>query len=125
MRSMDIKIGDLELSLAMHFDAASELSRKVYDLMGVVREAQIEARMAEVGLSYRPAWQATTENIPLIFYIGAKYNAPSLTLAQVQGAVFEHGFPEAQALAMEYLAALVTPTARKKAEGKGDAKPGE
>lgn len=117
MHSMQVTIGGLDLELALTFGAAREIAQKVGDPLAIAREASLEAMMAQSGIAHTPKWVPTIENVPLLIWIGAKHSTPDIKLERVQEAVFEHGFLEAKMAALNYLAAIVTPSAREKMDG--------
>lgn len=125
MHSMIVTIGGLDLELGLNFGAAREIAQKVGDPLAIAREAGVEAMMAQAGVVHQPKWIPTIENVPMILWIGAKNGGADVKLDRVQEAVFAHGFIEAKAVALDYLAAIVTPTAREKLEGGGNAGAGE
>jgi len=123
MDKQEITVGELTLTLGLNFGAAREIAQKVGDPMAITREAALEAMMVQAGLSHTPKWVPTVENVPMILFIGAKHGGEGFPkLEAVQAAVFHHGFLEARALALDFIAGLVTPTAREKMDtGVGDA----
>jgi hypothetical protein len=126
MHTMMVTIGGLDLELGMNFGAARELSQKVGDPLAIAREAALEAMMTNAGIVHQPKWVPTVENVPMTLWIGAKHgmkDAPKLDA--VQEAVFAHGFVEARGIAMDFIAGLVTPTAREKIDGGGEESAGE
>lgn len=125
MHSMNVTIGGLELELGLNFGAAREIAQKVGDPLAIAREAGLEAMMAQAGIVHQPKWIPTVDNVPMILWLGAKHGGADVKLERVQEAVFTHGFIEAKAVALDYLAAIVTPTAREKLEGGGNAGAGE
>lgn len=114
MESFDVTLGGLSLSLALHFGAAKDLSQKVGDILMITNEAMLETMLAKHKMVHSPKWVPTVENIPLIFWIGAKNCGSTVKISDVENAVFLHGFIEAKELALQYLACLATPTAREK-----------
>lgn len=117
MHSMIVTVGGLEMELALNFGAAREISQKVGDPLGIAREAALEAMMSQAGIVHQPKWVPTIENVPMILWIGAKHGGSDVKLEQVQEAVFAHGFIESKGVALDYLAAIVTPSAREKMDG--------
>lgn len=117
MHSMQVTIGGLDLELALTFGAAREIAQKVGDPLAIAREASLEAMMAQSGIAHTPKWVPTIENVPMLIWIGAKHAMADIKLESVQEAVFEHGFLEAKMAALNYLAAIVTPSAREKMDG--------
>lgn len=123
-----VTIGGIDFELAYTFGAGREISQKIGDPLGIAREAAMEAMMSQAGMAYTPKWMPTVENVPMMLFIGAKHAGMTIKLEQVQEAVFNHGFIEAKDIAMEYLAGIVTPSAREKVddvEGGGKADAGE
>lgn len=112
-----VTIGGLDLELAFTFGAGREISQKIGDPLAIAREAAIEAMMTQSGMTYSPKWVPTVENVPMMLWIGAKHAGMTVKLDQVQEAVFAHGFIEAKDIAMDYLAGIVTPSAREKVDG--------
>lgn len=125
MHSKLVKVGSLELELAFTFGAAREISQKVGDPLAIAREAALEAMMAQAGMVHNPKWVPTVDNVPMLLWIGAKHGGSDIKLEKVQEAVFECGFIEAKQIALDYLAGIVTPSAREKMEGGGKADAGE
>ena len=125
MHSKLVTLGGLDLELAFTFGAAREISQKVGDPLGIAREAAMEAMMTNAGMAYTPKWVPTVDNVPMMLWIGAKHGGSDVKLERVQEAVFEHGFIEAKQIALDYLAGIVTPSAREKVEGGGKAEAGE
>ncbi len=125
MHSHNVTIGGLDLELALTFGAAREISQKVGDLLFVSREATLEAVMLSAGIAHSPKWLPTVENVPLVFWIGAKHGGSDVKLERVQEAVFHHGLHESKEAMLAYLNLMITSTAREKMEGGGDATPGE
>lgn len=109
MRKMKASLGGHELELAATFGAASDLSEQVGDPLAIAREAQIEAMLTSVGQVYHPKWQFTVRNVPTILYIGIKAAGRDMSLEKVQEIVVENGFLEAKAIALDYIAMIVTP----------------
>jgi len=110
MRELEATLSGTEIKLAATFKAGVDLSQKVADPLYIAREATLEVLMSERGLPYTPKWMFTTENIPVIIHIGMKAAGSNKTLEQVQEMVFDEGFPNARAIAMEYIGLLVGPT---------------
>jgi hypothetical protein len=127
MQSKLVTIGDLDLELGLNFGAAREISQKVGDILGIAREAALEGMLMQSGIVHSPKWMPTIDNVPMIFWLGAKHGGNAVKLEAVQEAVFQHGFIEAKEIALGYLAALATPLGREKVDdlAEGDAKPGE
>ena len=126
MHAMQVTIGGLDLELGLNFGAGRELMQKVGDPMGIVREVMLEQAMLQSGLVHTPKWLPTVENIPLILWIGAKHGGQKdLKLEAVQDAVFAHGLLESKTVALDYVAALTTPTAREKLDAAEGDKAGE
>lgn len=126
MDTLEVSVGDLTLSLGLNFGAAREIAQKVGDPLAITREAALEQMMGQAGLVHNPKWVPTVENVPMILFIGAKHGGEGFPkLEAVQAAVFQHGFLEARTLALDFIAGLVTPTAREKLDGEGKDTPGE
>jgi hypothetical protein len=125
MHSMNVTLGGFEMELALNFGAARELSQKVGDPLGIAREAALEAMMSQAGIVHQPKWVPTVENVPMVLWIGAKHAGSDVKLERVQQAVFEHGFLESKAVALDYIACLVTPSARERSEAGSKADAGE
>jgi len=126
MRTMTATLGGQELELGCTFGAAADLAAKVGDPLAIVREAQLEAMMGTIGQVYNPKWTFTVANVPQILHIGMKAAGSKQTLVQVQDMVADAGFLEAKAVALDYIAAIVTPKAQEKADdADGDDAPGE
>lgn len=128
MRKITATLGGAEITLGATFEASLELADKVADPLEIWRAAGIEASFTAQGLAYEPRDRVrfTVRSVPIILHIGMKAAGDTRTLAQVQSLVFDAGFPEAQAVALDYIAAIVTPRSQQLA-GKtqeGDA-PGE
>ena len=117
-----VTVGGLELELALSFGAAREISQKVGDPLAIAREAALEDMMLRAGLAHQPKWVPTVENVPMILWIGAKHGGSDIKLERVQEAVFDHGFLEAKIVALDYLAGIVTPSARERLDGEGGGK---
>ena len=124
MRKVTAKLGEHEVELVASFGAASDLSDKVGDPLAIAREAQIEAMLANTGQVYHPKWQFTVKNVPTILHIGMKAAGSDWTLSKVQEIVAEMGFMEAKAVALDYVAMIVTPKSQEveaEKSGEGDA----
>lgn len=121
MRKLKASLGGHELELAITFGAAAELHEKVGDPLAIAREAQVEAMMTQAGQIYHPRWQFTVKNVPVILHEGIKAAGGSMSLEKVQEAVAEAGFMEAKAIALDYVAAIVTPKSQEiNADGAGE-----
>ena len=125
MHSINTTIGGLDLELALTFGAAREIAQKVADPLAIAREAALESMMAQAGIVHVPKWVPTIENVPMLLWIGAKHVNADIKLERVQEAVFDHGFLEAKMAALNYLAAIVTPSAREKMDGGKASETGE
>jgi hypothetical protein len=126
MRSVSVTLGGHDLDLGLSFAAAKDVEAKVCDPMAIMREAQLEAMMGNLGQIYQPKWVFTVSNIPIIIHIGMRAAGSKATLADVQEMVAEAGFIEAKDVAVVYLAAMVTPKSQEaKKETAKDATPGE
>lgn len=125
MRSMTAELAGRHIDLAATFGAAREMSQKVGDPIAIAREAQLEAAMGAAGMVYHPKWVFTVENVPAVLHIGAKAAGSKMTLAEMQDVVMEAGFLEAKAVALEYIALIITPKAQEQVESDKEAKPGE
>lgn len=119
MHSKAVTIGGIDLELAFTFGAAREIAQKVGDPLAIAREAALEAMMANVNMVHNPKWLPTVDNVPLMIWIGAKHGGFAGKLEDVQDAVFLHGFVECKQIALDYLAGIVTPSARETMDGKG------
>lgn len=124
MREMTATLAGKEITLAASFKASIEISQKVADPMMIARELAVEERMLDVGLSYRPTWQANTENVPVIIHIGMKAAGDKRDLEDVQQLVFDHGMVSASTVAMDYLSLLLSPQPKAKPE-ESEAAPGK
>lgn len=111
MRDMTVSLGGVELTLAATFKASVEIAEKIADPLAIAREAALEAMFAQGLQAYDPKWRFTVLNVPQIIHIGAKTAGDKRTLAEIQELVFAEGFPSAKAIALEYLALIVTPKA--------------
>jgi hypothetical protein len=109
MRKLKANLGGHDIDLAITFGAAAELHEKVGDPLAIAREAQVEAMMTQAGQIYHPRWQFTVKNVPVILHEGIKAAGGSMSLEKVQEAVADAGFMEAKAIALDYVAAIVTP----------------
>lgn len=125
MRKMTASLGGYELELAATFAAASDLSEKVGDPLAIAREAQIEAMLSGVGQVYHPKWQFTVKNVPTILHIGMKAAGSDMSLDKVQEMVVENGFMEAKAIALDYVAMIVTPKSQELDDEGGEKSSGE
>lgn len=125
MRSITVDIAGRSFDLKATFSAARELAQKVADPLFIAREAAIDDQMGKAGIIYQPKFALTVDNVPMMLWIGAKAGGSKVTLQEMQEAVFDHGFLEAKAAVMDYLAMIVTPQAMEKVEATADAKPGE
>lgn len=109
MRKLKASLGGHELELAVTFGAAAEIHEKVGDPLAIAREAQIEGMMTNAGQIYHPRWQFTVKNVPVILYEGIRAAGGSMSLEKVQEIVADAGFMEAKAVALDFVAAIVTP----------------
>lgn len=125
MDRMSVTVGGLDLELGFNFGAGREISQKVGDPLAIAREAGLEAMLGQAGIVHQPKWLPTVENVPMILWIGAKHGGMTVKLEEVQDAVFRHGFLEAKVVALDYLAGIVTPSAREKVDDGGNDSAGE
>ena len=125
MHSMNVTVGGLDLELALNFGAAREIAQKVGDPLGIAREAALEAMMSQAGIVHQPKWVPTVDNVPMILWIGAKHGGSTVKIEAIQDAVFAHGFLESKGVALDYLACIVTPSARERSEAGSKADAGE
>jgi hypothetical protein len=125
MRKLTATLGGEQLELAATFGAASDLHEKVGDPLAIAREAQIEAMLSGMGQVYHPKWAFTVKNVPTILHIGIKAAGGKMGLDKVQELVADAGFLEAKAVALDYIAMIVTPKSQEALEDDGDAAPGE
>lgn len=109
MRKLKATLGGHEIELAVTFAAAAEIHEKVGDPLAIAREAQVEAMMVQAGQIYHPRWQFTVKNVPIILHEGIKAAGGTMSLEKVQEATAEAGFMEAKAIALDFVAAIVTP----------------
>lgn len=124
-RELTVSLGGEEITLSATFKASAEIGEKIADPLAIAREASIEAMMGAAGQVYEPKWRFTVQNLPLMLHIGMKAAGDKRTLADVQELVFEAGFIDARAVAMDYLAMIITPRSEELAETGKDAAPGE
>lgn len=117
MRKLKATLDGHELELGATFGAAADLHEKVGDPLAIAREAQIEAMLINTGQVYHPKWQFTVKNVPAILHIGIKAAGGSMSLEKVQEIVAEAGFLEAKAVALDYIAMIVTPKSQETMEG--------
>lgn len=118
MRKLKANLGGHEIELAITFGAAAEIHEKVGDPLAIAREAQVEAMMVQGGQIYHPRWQFTVKNVPVILHEGIKAAGGTMSLEKVQEAAAEAGFMEAKAIALDYVAAIVTPKSQEIDESK-------
>lgn len=109
MRKIKATLGDHDIELAITFGAAAELHDKVGDPLAIAREAQVEAMLASTGQVYHPRWEFSIKNVPVIIHEGMKAAGSKLKLSEVQDIVSDAGFMEAKAIALDFIAAIVTP----------------
>jgi hypothetical protein len=109
MRKLSASLGGHEFQLAATFGAASDMADQVGDPLAIAREAQLEAMLSETGQVYHPKWQFSIRNVPTILHIGMKAAGSDMSLSKVQDMVVENGFMEAKAIALDYIAMIVTP----------------
>lgn len=106
---MTVNMGGEEITLAATFRASVEIADKVNDPLAIAREASLEAMFGQALQVYEPKWRFTVLNVPQIIHIGTKAAGDKRTLMDIQELVFAEGFPSARAIALEYLALIVTP----------------
>lgn len=109
MRKLKATLGEHDIELAVTFGAATELHEKVGDPLAIAREAQVEAMLTSTGQVYHPRWQFTVKNVPVIIHEGMKAAGSDMKLKELQEIISEAGFMEAKAIALDYVAAIVTP----------------
>jgi hypothetical protein len=109
MRKLKANLAGYEIELAVTFGAAAEIHEKVGDPLAIAREAQVEAMMVKAGQIYHPRWQFTVKNVPVILHEGIKAAGGTMSLEKVQEITAEAGFMEAKAIALDFVAAIVTP----------------
>lgn len=109
MRKMTAEICGEERDLVASFAASVEINEKVADPLLITREAAIESVMLAQGIAYSPKWRFTVKNVPQIVHIGLKAAGDKVKLPDVQEWCFEVGFPQAQAVASEYIAMISRP----------------
>lgn len=125
MRKLTATLGDEQLELAATFGAASDLHDRVGDPLAIAREAQIEAMLAATGQVYHPKWQFSIKNVPLILHIGIKAAGGKMSLDKVQELVADAGFLEAKAIALDFIALIVTPKSQEAIEASEEPQTGE
>lgn len=103
MRTMTADFGGLRFELAANFGVAREIGDKVGDLLSIHREAVIEAAMMQNGTPYHPRFQLTLKNVPVILHMGAKAAGETVTMAQIENAMFEAGLHVGKQVALDYL----------------------
>lgn len=111
MREITASLGGEEITLAATFKASVEIAEKIADPLAIAREASLEAMFGQALQVYEPKWRFTVLNVPQIIHIGTRAAGDKRTLAEIQELVFAEGFPSARAIALEYLALIVTPKA--------------
>lgn len=109
MREMSIEHNGETMVLAATFAASIEIADKVDDPLSIAREAALEAAMLKVRMPYRPKFEFTVRNVPVILHIGLKAAGSDMTLKQVEEFVFEHGLVKARLWAADYIALIVEP----------------
>ena len=112
MRVFPVEIGGLQLDLSLTFTEAKEIGEKVCDIMRILHDARAAAMLGNAGVAYKPSFEFTADNIPLIIWIGAKAKQPELKLSQVQEAVCDDGFVAGARVADAYLAQFLTPVSK-------------
>lgn len=109
MREMHIEHGGETYTLAATFKASMEIADKVEDPLHIAREAALEAAMLHARMPYRPKFDFTVRNVPMILHIGLKAAGSPLTLEHVQEIVFDKGLVHARLWAADYIALIVEP----------------
>lgn len=104
MRSMTAEFGGLRLELAANFGAARDIGDKVGDLLAIHREAVLEGVFLQNGTPYHPKFQLTLKNVPTILHIGAKAAGESVTMTEIENAMFDAGLHVGKQAALDYLA---------------------
>lgn len=125
MRKLTATLGDEQIELAATFGAAADLHDKVGDPLAIAREAQLEAMLSGAGQVYHPKWQFSVRNVPQIIHIGIKAAGGKMTLDKVQELVAEAGFLEAKAIALDFIAMIVTPKSQETMESSEAPQAGE
>lgn len=123
-RQMTATLAGEEVTLAATFDASVEIMEKVADPLSIAREAAIEAQFLAAGQVYDARFKLTVKNVPQIIFAGMRAAGDKRDLKAVQQLVFDHGLIESRAIAMDYVALIVTPTSEEATE-KGEGEPGE
>lgn len=108
-RDLTIEHDGEEYILAATFKASIELADKVADPLEIAREAALEAAMLNARMPYRPKFQFTVRNVPVILHIGMKAAGSKLKLADVEELVFDKGLVHARLWAADYIALIVEP----------------
>lgn len=131
-RRMTATLAGEEVTLAATFDAAAEIMEKVKDRhnqeadpIQIARDAATEQSLAAMGVVYEPRFKWNVKNVPQVIQIGMKAAGDKRDLKAVQQLVFDHGFIESMAVAIEFVTILVTPHSEEVAETKGDSGAGE
>lgn len=118
MRNHSVKLGSLDLDLAITFGVAREIKEKVADPMLIINAVAMAQGMAASGLLHKLRFEFDVENVAQIVHIGAKPNHPDLKLAEVQEACCEAGFFAARNAVTDFMAHFVDNTSKEaKAEG--------
>lgn len=125
MREATVTLAGREIRLAATFGAADEIAKRIADPLLIAREAAVEAGFAAARISYEPKWRPDVQTVPMILHIGAKAAGETLSLKEMQDLAFEHGLIEAMALAIDYIAMIVTPQSDQVEPKKGEASSGE
>lgn len=125
MRELTVSLGGEDVTLAATFKASVEIADKIADPLVIAREASLEAMLGQAGQIYEPKWRFTVQNVPAIIHIGTKAAGDKRTLAEIQELVFAAGFIEARAVALDYLALIVTPRSEEAEPSKAGGAPGE
>lgn len=115
MRSMEIEHDGETYTLTATFAASVEIADKVGDPLSIAREAALEAAMMQARMPYRPKFEFTVRNVPVILHIGLKATGANLTLKEVENLVFDKGLVHARLWAADYIALIVEPKPTKPA----------
>jgi hypothetical protein len=109
VRTMKIKLAGKPVTLTASFAASVRIAKEVADPLLIAREIVKEAIFSQQGLTYKPVWELTIDNMGQLMLIAMQATDPDLTEEEVQEAIFAEGYVNCQNIVLDYLAMVVEP----------------
>lgn len=120
MREMFVEFAGENRRFVGSFAASVEIAQRIGDPLFIAKEVVLESLMHEQGIPYEARWSFTVSNVAETIFIGLKHGESKMTLEDVQNAVFDLGFADAQRLASDYLTLIVGPKPEETATVEGE-----